>query len=301
MKKKILITGSQGYIAKNIAKKLQNKNIIVHGIGRGEWKKKDYFEWGYKNQINGNINLKNLSKFNTKFDYIIHCAGSGTVGLSNNIDFKNNVESTKLLLEYVKKNQDNVKIIFLSSYSVYGNNYKKPISERTKPNPKSRYAINKKKAEDICVKFSKKFNFDLMILRIASLYGNGLRKQLLYDACLKFTKGVNVFYGTGKEKRDFIHITDLVNIIANFCLKGFSNINIINCGSGKGRKINAVLKLISKNLNKKIEISFDKKKLNTNPTTLISNIKKLKKLRIYPKKKFEIGIKEYVNWYKKNI
>ena len=123
MKKKILITGSQGYIAKNIAKKLQNKNIIVHGIGRGEWKKKDYFEWGYKNQINGNINLKNLSKFNTKFDYIIHCAGSGTVGLSNNIDFKNNVESTKLLLEYVKKNQDNVKIIFLSSYSVYGNNY----------------------------------------------------------------------------------------------------------------------------------------------------------------------------------
>ena len=62
-----------------------------------------------------------------------------------------------------------------------------------------------------------------MILRIASLYGDGLKKQLIYDACSKISKGINNFYGTGREKRDFIHISDLVNIVSYFCTKGFSN------------------------------------------------------------------------------
>ena len=60
MKKKILITGSQGYIAKNVAKKLQKKNFNVYGIGRGEWVKNDYKKWGYLNQINGKLTKKNV-------------------------------------------------------------------------------------------------------------------------------------------------------------------------------------------------------------------------------------------------
>ena len=301
MKKKILITGSQGFIAKNIAKSLHNKYVDVYGIGRGNWKEKDYTKWGYKKQINGNVDIKNLYKYKKNFNLIIHCAGSGTVGLPKNNDFKNNVGSTKLLLKYIEKTQDKTKIIFLSSYSVYGNNYKKSILEKSKTRPMSEYAINKKKAENLCLKFSKKFNIDLIIFRIASLYGNGLKKQLIYDACLKLTNGVNQFYGNGNEIRDFIHISDLVNIIVNFCLKDFTKINIINCGSGEGRKIRDVLKLISKYHNKKTKIIFNKKKLNTNPKILISNIEKLKKLNIVPNKKFEIGLKQYVNWFKKNI
>ena len=52
MKKKILITGSQGYIAKNVAKKLQKKNFNVYGIGRGEGEKNDYKKVFTQNFIN---------------------------------------------------------------------------------------------------------------------------------------------------------------------------------------------------------------------------------------------------------
>ena len=244
MKKKILITGSHGYIAKNIAKKLRN-NFNVYGIGRGKWKKKDYKKWGYLDQINGDLTKKNLSRYNFKFDFIIHCAGSRLVGLTRKVDFINNVKSTISLIDFIKKNQSKTKIIFMSSYSIYGNDYKNLISENFSTKPVSVYAINKKKAENLLLNFSKKNKSHLMILRIASLYGNGLKKQLIYDACLKISKGLNNFYGTGREKRDFIHISDLVNIVLYFCIKGFSNVNIINCGSGKGRQIKDVIKLIS--------------------------------------------------------
>ena len=299
MKKKILITGSHGYIAKNIAKKLRN-NFNVYGIGRGKWKKKDYKKWGYLDQINGDLTKKNLSRYNFKFDFIIHCAGSRLVGLSRKVDFINNVKSTISLIDFIKKNQSKTKIIFMSSYSIYVNDYKNLISENFSTKPVSVYAINKKKAENLLLNFSKKNKSHLMILRIASLYGNGLKKQLIYDACLKISKGLNNFYGTGREKRDFIHISDLVNIVLYFCIKGFSNVNIINCGSGKGRQIKDVIKLISSSFKMRKKIIFNRKKLNSNPIKLISNIRKLKKIGLKPNKDFRIGVKQYVKWFKRN-
>ena len=299
MKKKILITGSHGYIAKNIAKKLKKKNFDLYGIGRGKWEKKDYKKWGYLDQINGNLTKKNLSKYNLKFDFIIHCAGSGLVGLKRKVDFINNVKSTMSLINFLEKNQNETKIIFMSSYSIYGNDFKYPVSEKFATKPVSIYAINKKKSENLLLNFSKKYKSHLMILRIASLYGDGLKKQLIYDACSKISKGLNNFYGTGREKRDFIHISDLVNIVLYFCMKGFSNTNIINCGSGKGRRIKDVLKLISSGFNSRNKIVFNRKKLNSNPINLISNIRQLKRIGIKPKKNFIIGVKQYVKWFKR--
>ena len=37
---KVLITGSQGYVARNVCKKLSKSGITCYGIGRGNWKKK---------------------------------------------------------------------------------------------------------------------------------------------------------------------------------------------------------------------------------------------------------------------
>ena len=178
---------------------------------------------------------------------------------------------------------------------------KNPISEKFATKPISIYAINKKKAENLLLNFSKKYKSHLLILRIASLYGDGLKKQLIFDACSKMSKGVNHFYGTGREKRDFIHISDLVNIVLYFCMKGFYNSNIVNCGSGKGRQIKDVLKLISSSFNTRNKIIFTKKKLNSNPINLISNIEQLKRIGVKPNKNFRIGVKQYVRWFKRNI
>ena len=59
---KILITGSQGYIARNLSKKLSKKKISCYGIGRGNWKRKDYKKWGYYKNVSGTINTKSLKK-----------------------------------------------------------------------------------------------------------------------------------------------------------------------------------------------------------------------------------------------
>ena len=65
---KVLITGSEGYLARNLAKNLYKKKILCYGIGWGNWKTKNqYKKWGYKKNLNGNISRKLLNKF---FSYL---------------------------------------------------------------------------------------------------------------------------------------------------------------------------------------------------------------------------------------
>ncbi len=298
--KKILITGSHGFLARHTAYLLKKKHYKIHGIGNGKWTKKQYKKWGYNYLINGKVNLNNLLKYFNKFDYVVHCAGSGTVGLSSQEDFKKNIIPIKSVLKFVKLKSPNSKIIFLSSYSVYGNNYINPIKENFKTKPTSQYAINKKIAEDLCLYYSKKYKINILIVRAASLYGDGLEKQLIFDACFKISNRNYNFFGTGKEIRDFIHISDMTNFIYFSVKRGFKGTNIINCGSGVGQKINKVLKLIISEFNLKIKPIFNKEGVDKNPKILISDIDMLNKLGFFPKKEFKNGIKEYVKWFKKN-
>ena len=58
--KKILITGSHGFLARHTAYLLKKKHYKIYGIGNGKWTKKQYKEWGYNYLINGKVNLINL-------------------------------------------------------------------------------------------------------------------------------------------------------------------------------------------------------------------------------------------------
>ena len=89
----------------------------------------------------------------------------------------------------------------MSSYSIYGNSYSSAIQENYKLKPLSSYAITKKESENILLRYSKLYSLNVTILRLASIYGNGLRKQLIFDTCQKICKNRNIFYGTGNEIR----------------------------------------------------------------------------------------------------
>jgi len=98
--KKILLTGAYGFLGSHLYGSLKEKNK-VYRIGR------------YKK--NEKISLYNLKKKNFFYDIVIHCAGGSSV--SNSItnpkeDYKKTVESTKILLNYIKSHQKKIKFIF---------------------------------------------------------------------------------------------------------------------------------------------------------------------------------------------
>ena len=300
---KILITGSQGFLARNLSKKLNEFGFICYGIGRGKWKGNTHKKWGYQKNISGTINEKNLFKYKkVKFNYIIHCAGgvspntSLIKSISEKQDYEKNVSSIYSILNYFVSKNNNPKILFISTISVYGNTKLKKIKEENKLNPISDYSLNKVIAEDICNNFYQNFNIDVLILRGSSLYGPGLRRQMIHDVCLKIVKKKNIFYGSGNEVRDFIHINDFTELIKRIVIKGFKGYLIVNAGSGRGIKIIDVINYIIKKLKKNIKPKFNKFGLKVNPTSLVPSIVKAKKFNWSPKVNFYKGINEYINW-----
>ena len=187
----------------------------------------------------------------------------------------------------------------MSTYSVYGNFYSKPIKENSLLKPLSSYAITKKISEDVLLKYSKLYNLNIKILRLASMYGNGLNKQLLFDACKKISENKGTFFGTGKEIRDWLHISDLCNFVYKIIKKNVVKNKIINCGSGKGHRVRDVVELIKKQFNPNINIRYINKK-KQDPRVLITDIKIAKSYKWIPKVNLKKGILKYIKWYKQN-
>ena len=297
MKKNILITGAEGFIARNLSEYLNKRKFNLYGIGNKKFKHNVSRKFGYKSLINKKVHTNTLLKYFKEIDIIIHCAGSGIVNNTKTLNYYKNYLTTKYLVDYLKKLKKKPVIIFLSSYSVYANSGNKKIKEKTKLKPSSYYGLTKLKSEKLIISSAKKFQFDYKILRIASVYGNGLTKQLFFDACKKISMNDSFFLGTGNEIRDWLHIDDFCKLVYKI-IKSENNIKIINCGSGLGFSVKQILNYIVKNFNKNLKINFQNK--SNSPNFLVLNINLSKKFNWYPKTKIYTGLKNYIIWYRKN-
>ncbi len=285
--KKILVLGSYGFIGKYIVDYFQKKGMNVIKLGHSK-----------DSKDGSSVNICNLDKL-SDIDYIINCAGSGDVRksfLKPLDDFEKNVYLLEEVLEYARKCVNKPKIIQLSSAAVYGVVPDIAIKEENILNPISPYGYHKRIAEEMCENYSRFFGIDISVIRLFSVYGNNLKKQLLWDACNKFQFDEKVsFFGTGKETRDFLHVRDVCRLIDNLIIssRGFE---IINGGVGRRIELNYVISLIAKEFNK--EYLFNNEVKEGDPTYYLADIAKLNEISFLPTVKLEYGIKEYTNWYK---
>ena len=118
---------------------------------------------------------------------------------------------------------------------MYGNADALPIAESTPINPISPYGVHKQIAEELIRSYAHHFSLSVAIVRFFSLYGPGLRKQLLWDACTKIEKGDFDFYGTGHEVRDWLHVQDAARLLLTLPSHASSDAVIVN-GGNRGRE-----------------------------------------------------------------
>lgn len=297
--KKILITGQNGFIGSNCTKFFAQKGYDIFGI--------DIFGENCSNFIKGEVNLNNLKSFNQNFDVIIHLAGSGTVGLaqkSPELEHLKTVGSTEHILEYMRLYNKEAKLIYSSSAAVYGDLYDRPISENDILNPISIYGQHKVEVEKMCKNYHNHFGLNINIIRFFSIYGEGLKKQLLWDFCNRVVKNSDAkslpCFGTGKEKRDFIHIKDVIQLI-EILIERDNKFTIMNCGTGKEICVYDVLNSICKELNFSGDLNFDNLVKEGDPKALIANVDEAKTIGFEPNIKAEEGIKYYVEWFKNQM
>jgi dTDP-glucose 4,6-dehydratase/UDP-glucose 4-epimerase len=239
------------------------------------------------------------------FDVCVNCSGAASVPdslTSPQRDFLLNTYNVFRMLDAIRKHNHECKFINLSSAAVYGNPLHLPISESSQLCPISPYGRHKLMSESICKEYAEFFGVKTCSLRIFSAYGEGLKKQLLWDLFNKMGKDTTIqLFGSGLETRDFIYVIDIAHtvdlIIGNADFRG----EAINVANGEEIEIRYIVELFGRLINWNGQIDFNGLQREGDPCNWQADTSIIKSYSYKPSMPFEKGVAKYIQWVKGNI
>ena len=287
IRKKILITGVNGYIGNCLYHFLKGKFKVV-GIDKESVSKNTIYRCNI-------LNTKKLEQilYKTKPEIVIHLAAQSLVDETINKEkyYNNNVVATNRLLRSMKKS--NVKkIIFSSTAAVYRQS-SKPLKENSKLQSLSTYAKTKLICEKNIVKQKEIKSVILRFFNVCSALKKPcigelhnpethLIPTIVYKAI--YNKKIYIYgddFSTpdGTCIRDYIHIKDICSTIeksTKYLLDNKKSI-IFNIGNNKGLSNKEIINYIQKIINTKINLEYVNRRKG-DVSRLICNSSKIKKV-----------------------
>lgn len=294
----ILVIGACGFVGSHVSTHFK-KNHFVYEVDLLNVDKHDYL-----------CTDENLDGVNSlfqmfKFDLCINASGNGSVPISVKepfLDFEKNVRTVARLLEYIRKHCPDCSFINLSTAAVYGNPRKQPINENSLLAPISPYGFHKYCSELICKEYSLLYQIKTISLRLFSIYGEGLRKQLFYDLYLKSKKSKQIeLFGTGEETRDFIYISDLVEAIECVINNAKFEGEALNIASGVETTIRKAATLFCSYLDPDLTLYFNLQQKVGDPLRWKADTSLLSSYNFNNTVDIEIGLKNTASWLKENV
>jgi len=259
---KYIVTGGAGFIGNNIVRQLLRQNhtpIVIDNLYRGNIENISALDVEFhKVDIRDFNQLRDILK---NSDGIFHEAALTDVQESftrqqEYIDV--NVKGTENIFRIAK--EFDLKVVYASSSSIYGNPKKIPIKENSERNPINPYGKTKLDDELLAEKYSKD-NVSIIGLRYFNVYGKG-QTDSYAGVITKFINRLKqgkspIIFGSGTQLRDFIFVEDvaLANIAAmqSNVKNGFFNI-----GTGITSSIQHLAKIMIELSGLKLEPQYEK-------------------------------------------
>ena len=259
---KFIVTGGAGFIGNNIVRQLLKNNhtpIVIDNLYRGNIENISSLDVEFhKVDIRDFDQLRNILKTS---DGIFHEAALTDVQESftkqqEYIDV--NVKGTENIFKIAK--EFDLKVVYASSSSVYGNPKKIPIGENSERNPINPYGKTKLDDEFLAEKYSKD-SVSIIGLRYFNVYGEGQTGSYA-GVITKFLNRLKekkspIIFGTGTQLRDFIFVEDVaranISAMQSNIESGFFNI-----GTGITTSIQQLAKIMIDVSGLKLEPQYEK-------------------------------------------
>ena len=214
--------------------------------------------------------------------------------------YENNIIAFAYILELAKSLKIK-QLIYASSSSVYGDVDEKIFKEKSIGKPLSNYALTKRMNEIMADFYSNEFLISCVGLRFFNVYGPFGRPDMALWIFIKKTlsnKTIDL-HNYGKMERSFTYVDDIVNsILLIIKKKKINKKNIIyNIGNTSTIKLFDLIKIIEKNIKKKVKYKKIPMQFGEIQKTHASNIKFYKDYKYRPKISINSGVNKFVRWY----
>ena len=305
--KKILVFGSNGLVGKSLKRKLEN-----------EYEPKNLF---FSNRNDTDLfSYEETRKTIDTFEPDVLINAAAKVGGI----YANNLQRTEFLIENLKINLNilesciehkNTLIVNLGSSCIYPLNAPNPIKESSimtgalEPT-NSPYAMAKLTSIELANSLNIQFGHTVVNLMPTNLYGPednfsdmdshvipGLMNKM-HRAKEKNEKTFEI-WGSGKPKREFMHVDDLANAI-DYVIKNKIEEPLINIGSSEEVTISELTLLLKDIIGFDGEIKFNKNMPDGNPRKLLDS-SMMRKFGWIPKIDLKSGLKQTYKWFLDNI
>jgi Nucleoside-diphosphate-sugar epimerases len=234
-------------------------------------------------------------------DIVFHCAGGASVQASIDdpvLDQDRTVTSTFHLTRWLAEVAPQARLVYPSSGAVYGEAACRPHDRTGDCVPISPYGKSKLAAETIVRAAALSDGLAVCIVRLFSVYGPGLRKQLIWDACLRMRHGQADFFGSGLERRDFVEISDVVDLMWRGAGMASSAAPILDGGTGEGVEVRTVLATLASNFDPHPDVRFLGTPHAGNPLDMIADASAARAIGWVPQVRLESGLRSYVDWFR---
>ena len=312
MKKKVLVTGSEGFIGSHLVEGLLRKNYNVTALVLYN----SFSDIGWLKNIKKNKKLKIVFGDLTSFDLIKNisknCEKIFHLGAQISIPYSykspdaflnNNVKGTINILQAAKINRIK-KVIITSTSEVYGSAIYIPMDENHPLNAQSPYSASKISADKFSESFALSFDLPVIIARPFNNYGPRQSTRAIIPTIIRqLLSNSKINLGNINTSRDFVFVEDTVDAIIRLSNSKYKNAEVFNICSGKSIKVSEIVKLISKILQKKSEIIIESKRRRPKKSEvnlLLGSNKKIKnKIKWKPKTNLKVGLEKTIKWFQK--
>jgi UDP-glucuronate 4-epimerase len=331
--KRVLITGTAGFIGFHLADLLLEKGYVIHGFDGMT----DYYDVALKRRRHQHLlqhanftateamleDFEALRKVVSEFrpDVIVHLAAQAGVRYSleqprTYVD--SNITGTLNVLELARE-MPVEHLLMASTSSVYGANTEMPFDENEKADTQlSIYAATKKATESMGHSYAHLFGIPITMFRFFTVYGTWGRPDL---ALFKFVDAILDdrpidIYNHGDMERDFTYIGDLVRAIElliavppeppesrgeispNDSISPVAPFRIVNIGNSEPVRLLDFIDIIEEKLGKKAQRSYLGMQPGDVPATW-ANADLLRELTGYqPHTGIREGVSAFVDWFR---
>jgi UDP-glucuronate 4-epimerase len=266
----VLVTGCAGFIGSHLTEALLDQGHSVVGIdcfndnyGRAQKLRnlRHVGDWESFEFVPIDLARGDLAEITADSEVIYHLAAEPGVRSSWGARYlnyvQNNVIATQHLLEAVK-DRDDVRIVYSSSSSVYGDAEVRPTPEEAPTRPLSPYGQTKLSGEHLCSLYSANFGVDTVMLRYFTVFGPRQRPDMAFHIFCRAAledRPVTIF-GDGRQSRDFTGVAD---VVAATCAAGAAALGedrVFNVGGGSPASIREVLDLIGETSGRRLEVHY---------------------------------------------
>ena len=231
--KQILVIGGFGFIGSHLSELYEKDGYQVFKTSRFYEITED------KTSLQSDYSEESFVEIldNNDFDLVFYLSGNPYPATSENhaiYDVQHTIAPVVNLLSALKRTKFKGTLWFASSVAVYGKTFSNFQSESDICNPLSSYAVAKITGEKYLKLFADKYGLSCGSLRIFSTFGEGLKRQIVYDLYKKVASNSDSLelIGSGKEERDLCYVGDQVQRIKILAESIIPKGDVYNIGNG---------------------------------------------------------------------